>query len=370
MKRNCLVIAVVIIVFVILLLVSYEKQAVAIEEPKSEIRVSEPATGLVEAKSVSASAKGPEITFDKAPICNLGNIKPGSINMCEFKFTNTGDSLLKITEITKTCGCTPYKLEKMDYQPGESGTLKVEYHASRQPASIKKSLFMSSNDKAKPRIELVIIGDIVENFDYEPKKLELVLNKENAGCPAITIRSRERKLFSIKQFKAIGRPTLEEDFITADFNSTAKATEFVLQPKVDVEKLRNEQGGSIEIVVSRPESDRITIPFDVLPRFKVNPPSLIIFKAEPQKPVTREVWILSNYDEDFEIESTSTQQGTIKVLSQEKIENRYKFELEITPPVTEKSRKAFFTDMFFVNVKGGEQLKIPCRIFYPKKAEK
>jgi hypothetical protein len=258
----------------------------------------------------------------------------------------------------------------MEYKPGESGILKVRYHASGQPASIKKSLFISSNDKKKPRIELVIIGDIVANFEYEPKKLELVLNKENAGCPAITIRSTERKLFSIKQFKATGRSKSAEDLITADFNSAAKATEFVIQPKVDLEKLQLEQGGSIEIIVAPPERDRITIPFDVLPKFKVNPPSLIIFKAEPEKPVTREVWILSNYDEDFEVESTSTQQGSIKVLSQEKIENRYKFELEIMPPATEKGRKGFFTDMFFINIKGGEQLKIPCRIFYPKKAEK
>jgi hypothetical protein len=197
-----------------------------------------------------------------------------------------------------------------------------------------------------------------------------VLNKENAGCPAITIRSTERKLFSIKQFKATSRSKLEEDFITADFNSTVKASEFVLQPRVDLEKLRNEQGGSIEIIVARPERDRITIPFDVLPRFKVSPPSLIIFKAEPEKPVTREIWILSNYDEDFEVESSSAQQGSIKVLSQEKIENRYKFELEIAPPATETGRKGFFTDMFFINIKGGEQLKIPCRVFYSKKADK
>jgi hypothetical protein len=106
-----------------------------------------------------------------------------------------------------------------------------------------------------------------------------------------------------------------------------------------------------------------------MPRFKINPQSLIV-KAEPGKPATREVWVLSNYDEDFEVESTSSQEGTIKVLSQEKIDNRYKFELEITPPATEKGRKGFFTDTFFVNIKDGERLKIACRMFYLRKAEK
>jgi hypothetical protein len=114
----------------------------------------------------------------------------------------------------------------------------------------------------------------------------------------------------------------------------------------------------------------ISIPFEVLPRFKITPPSIIVYKAELEKPVTREVWILSNYDEDFEVESTSAQEGTIKVLSQEKIDNRYKFELEITPPATEKGQKGFFTDVFFVNIKGGERLTIACRMFYLRKAEK
>jgi hypothetical protein len=370
MKRNCLILIVLIVASVCLLQSGCEAQAVAAEESKPELTAPEQETGSVKAETAPQPIKGgPEITFEKV-VHDFGNIEPGSQNVCEFKFTNTGDSLLKITEVSKTCGCTPYTLTKREYQPGESGTLKVEYNASKQPISVRKTLFVSSNDKTKPQVELTIRAEIVTKIDYKPKKLDLLLNKENAGCPAITIRSLEGKLFSIKQFKATGRSKSAEGLITADYNSTAEATEFVLQPKVDVEKLREVLGGSIEITVDLPESDVITIPFEVLPRFKINPPSIIIFKAEPEKPVTREVWILSNYDEDFEVESTSTQEGTIKVLSQEKIENRYKFELEITPPATEKGQKGFFTDMFFVNIKGGEQVKIACRVFYPKKAEK
>jgi hypothetical protein len=85
-----------------------------------------------------------------------------------------------------------------------------------------------------------------------------------------------------------------------------------------------------------------------------------------EKPITREMWVLNNYGEDFEIESTSSQEGTIKVLSQEKIENRYKLMLEITPTAGEKSRRAFFTDTLFINIKGGEKLKVICRMFIRK----
>jgi hypothetical protein len=343
---------------------------VAAEESEPELTAPEPAGSSAKAETAPAPVKrGPTITFEKE-VYDFGNVEPRSNNVCEFKFTNTGDRLLKIIEISKSCGCTPYTLEKMEYEPNESGVLKVQYNASTQPTSVKKILYVSSNDEARPTVELTIEARIVANVDYQPKKLNLSLNKENADCPAITIKSLDGKPFSIKGFKAVGRPKQIENIIIADYNSSVEAAEFVIQPKVDVEKLREVLGGHVEITFAHPESDMISIPFEVLPRFKVTPPSIIIYKAGLEKSVTREVWVLSNYDEDFEVESASSLEGTIKVLSQEKIDNRYKFELEITPPATGRGRKGFFTDTFFVDIKGGERLKVACRMFYIRKEEK
>jgi hypothetical protein len=145
-----------------------------------------------------------------------------------------------------------------------------------------------------------------------------------------------------------------------------KATKFVIEAKVDIEKLRKRLNGRIDIDLTHPECKKVTIPFSVLPRFKISPPSISILGAGPQKPITREVWILNNYGGDFEVESVSSKKGIIKVLSQEKIDNRYKFELEITPPAAEGKTKTF-SDVFFVNIKGGEKLEVACRGFYAKK---
>lgn len=342
------------------------EQAVAAEEP--ELTAPEPVTGSVKAEAAPASVKGgPVITFEKV-VHDFGNIGPGSKNFCEFKFTNTGGKLLKIKNVSKTCGCTPYTLAKKEYEPGESGTLKVRYNASKRTGSVHKTLFVYSNDEIKSKVELAIKANIVETVHYQPKKLVLLRNKENAGCPEIMIRSADGGQFSIKKLRVIEHSKSAKDVITVDYDSSVKATEFVLKPKVDVERLKEGFGGRIEITSTHPESGMIAIPFEVLPRFKITPPSLIIYKAEPGKPVTRKVWILSNYEENFEVESTSSQKGTIKVLDQKKIDNRYQFELEVTLPVSEKDR--FFTDVFYVDIKDGERLKIVSRVFYPQKAEK
>lgn len=322
--------------------------------------------GLLEAPA--AKERVPEIKFEKV-VHDFGKIGPGTKNVCEFKFTNAGDGLLKIKRVTKTCGCTPYTLNKKQYAPGENGTLKVRYNASRRASLITKRLYVHSNDKANPKVQLTVKGRITERVHCEPKRLNLLFDKENVGCPEIMLRSLDNQPFSIKGFKSKGQFASTEDSITADFDPQVTATEFVLQPKVNMGKLRRGLSGKIEITVASPGTSVITIPFKVLPRFKIEPRSISIFNAQAGKPVTREVWIVSNYDEDFEIESTSSQKGTIKVLSQERKEKHCKLELEITPPAAE-SKKKFFTDTLIVNMKDGKKLKITCRGYYAKEASK
>jgi hypothetical protein len=332
------------------------RKAEAGEKKESEGPAAEVETGG------SAGKKGPRITFEKL-VHDFGDVGPGSKNTCEFNFTNTGDSLLKITKVSKSCGCTPYTLAKMEYDPGESGTLKVSYSASRRPGSAKKKLHVTSNDKKKPRVELTVQAHIIPKVSYEPERLNLVLNKENGGCPEIKLKSLDGKAFAIKQVKSTGRFKSSENCITADFDPSIKATEHVIRPKVDIEKAKKSVSGNVQIRLTHPESGTINIPFKMVPRFQLKPGTLSVLKAEGGQPVRREVWILNNYGEDFEIESTSSKSGTIEVLKQEKVGERYKLELEITPPPEEGTRRAW-VDELYVQIKDGEKLKITCRGFY------
>ncbi len=369
MKRDWLTLTVFIIGSVLLLQMGCQEQALATEESKAESKASEEVADKVIAEAAVEPVKvGPRLMFESVTY-DFGKVGPGTKNVCEFKFENAGDELLKITKVTKSCGCTPFTLEKKEYKPGENGTLKVSYKATTRVGSAKKHLYVQSNDKTKPKIALAVKATIVKKVEFEPKQLKLLLNKENAGCPEITLTSADGKPFSIKGFKATGRFRSTANTITADYDSSNKAKKIVIQPKVNMELLKKSVNGNIVINLTHPECDSVTIPFRVLPRFKIDPPSIVVHKVEAQKPVTKELWILNNYDEDFEVESVSSKEGNIKVLSQEKVGNRYKYELEITPPAVE-GQKRLFSDVFFVNLKGGEKLEIKCRGFYLRQARK
>jgi len=362
MKRNYLL-TVFVASSVLFLQFGCQEQTGPAGKSKPVLTVPEPAIGTVKAETPPEAIEGaPKITFDEV-VHNFGEVGPGTKNTWEFKFTNTGDGLLKVGKIERSCSaCTVARLSKKEYAPGESGVLKVTYHSDKRLGSTRYYVLVHSNDKDNPEVKLTIKAKVAIKVAYEPKRLNLSLKKENAGCPEITLTSLDNQPFSIEKFKSTA------DCITADYDSSVKATKFVLRPKVDMEKLRKDLNGRIKISLTHPETDTATIFFNALPEFKIDPPTIIILNAEPQKSIKREVWILSNYDEDFEIETTSSKKGIIRILSQKKIGNRYEFELEITPPAAgDKGR--LFTDVFYVNLKGGEKLKIICRGFYSKKQE-
>jgi hypothetical protein len=311
---------------------------------------------------VTISEDGPRITFENM-VCDLGQVPPKTKHVLEFKFTNTGNEVLKITKVRSTCGCIISKLKKKEFAPGESETLQATYQSSARTEKVKKYVFVYSNDEANPRVILTVKAEIIIKVAHEPKRFNLVLDKENAGCPAIKLTSIDNQPFSVTGFKSTG------DSITVDFDSSVKETSFVLKPKVDMEKLEKGMKGRIEISLNHPECKTLMIVYNTRPEFEFDPRVVYVREAEPLKPVTKKVLIRSNYNEDVEVESTSTKKGTVKVLTQEKVLNGYQFELQITPPVQE-SNKRVFTDVFTVVLKGGQQLQITCYGIYSKKPAK
>jgi len=359
MNRNCLILAAFVVGCLLLLQAGCQKEAKAPEESKTVLTVpNELAIGPVKTKIVPGSSEpAPKITFEKV-IHDFGEIGPRTSNSCEFKFRNTGDGLLKIGRVKACCGfAARLKVNKKEYAPRESGTVIVTFSARGFRGRLTRYMYVNSNDKAKPSVRLTVKAKIVPKVSYQPEKLNLSLKDKNAGCPEITLTSRDNQPFAITQFKSTANS------ITVDFEPSVKKTKFVLEAKVDMEKLRRSLNGRISISLTHPECRTVTIPFITRPRFKITPLSIIVLRAEPQKPTKRKVWIFNNYNEDFEIELASSQKGIIKVLSREKVRSGYQFEVEITPPAAE-GKKRLFKDVFFVKIKGGEKLRINCSGFY------
>ena len=71
-----------------------------------------------------------EISFEKE-IHDFGTFEQHGDGAYEFKFTNTGDAPLIISNSKGSCGCTVPVWPKEPIIPGESNVIKVKYDTKR-----------------------------------------------------------------------------------------------------------------------------------------------------------------------------------------------------------------------------------------------
>ena len=98
--------------------------------------------------------KGPIISY-KSRIINLGNIEFKKSFTGEILIKNTGDKILKITDVTADCSCTVPDIQNTKIYPGDS-----EYiHFVLTPADdgfIQQSIYLDNNSLNENRVLFLI----------------------------------------------------------------------------------------------------------------------------------------------------------------------------------------------------------------------
>jgi len=325
-----------------------------------------PTGGVILPQGQTPLSGGPKIVIEKAEF-DMGEISTNSIGMATFKWTNTGDATLTITDVRKCCGAN-VQLEKQKLEPGESGGLKVEYSTGRDAGQFKKQLTVLSNDPGNPAVTLNILGKVVQRLTWKPTQLKLFMNKENLGGGDIVLTALDGKPFSIKGYLCTG------ECITIEYDPNVQATEFVLKPKVHKEKLQalDYPKGTLQIKLTRQDYEVVSVPFDLLPNYAVIPTNFLLFNAEPGKKETRKITILDNYvgedgQADFTIDSVTSKNKMISVTTTKKTKGGFELVLEINPAAPKEGDRSF-DDEVFIKIKEGEKLEVTLRGFYSARA--
>lgn len=108
--------------------------------------------------SVAAHAQA-KMSFESETI-DYGEIAKGSDGVRVFKFTNTGDADLVISDVKSSCGCTVPEKPKGPIAPGESSSIKVKYDTKRV-GKIRKTITVYSN-AAESVKALKIKGEVLD----------------------------------------------------------------------------------------------------------------------------------------------------------------------------------------------------------------
>jgi hypothetical protein len=93
---------------------------------------------------------------------SLGKIKEGSIVEITWKFKNTGDKPLIISDARGTCGCTIADKPSEPVAPGQEGTIKARFNSQGQGPEAHKTVTVDANTKGQTQHLLTFTAQVTK----------------------------------------------------------------------------------------------------------------------------------------------------------------------------------------------------------------
>ncbi|MBC7534871.1 MAG: DUF1573 domain-containing protein [Ferruginibacter sp.] len=110
--------------------------------------------------AVKQEVKDPTTVQIIDSVYDFGNTTEGEVVQYSYRFKNTGNKPLVVSNVSASCGCTvPEKPEK-PIMPGEVGFILVKFNSDKRPGEAHKTITVSSNANP-PFPELLLKGTVV-----------------------------------------------------------------------------------------------------------------------------------------------------------------------------------------------------------------
>jgi hypothetical protein len=114
----------------------------------------------------------------------------------------------------------------------------------------------------------------------------------------------------------------------------------------------------------------VSISYEVIPPFEAQPKRLLLTKLESGKPQTAQILITSTSSEQFQINSTSSKNGFVKVISQQPRSEGIELTVQVTAPPKKDDRSIYFSDELEIKTNNGEIITVPCDGLYLRPTDK
>jgi len=145
---------------------------------------------------LSEQASAPVINFEEKTF-DAKEIK--SIEYIEHTFNvyNKGSSILEITDVKASCGCTAVNYDKT-IPPGQSGHITLKVNIKGRSGSIEKTARVYSNDPVNNEETLTIKAFIKESIKISSKSVRFRGEEGAVQTQWVDIIAQEQKPLSIK----------------------------------------------------------------------------------------------------------------------------------------------------------------------------
>ena len=112
-------------------------------------------------------ASAPAVAFDES-VFDFGSITAGTPVEHEFVFTNKGKTDLIIRKVKASCGCTTIDPAVKIVKPGQSSSIKANFHTDNYSGRQTKTITVITNDPKNANVSLRITGTVTPKPTVTP----------------------------------------------------------------------------------------------------------------------------------------------------------------------------------------------------------
>jgi len=98
---------------------------------------------------------------------DFGTVIEGTVCKYTFKFRNTGNKPLIITNVSVTCGCTVPRWSQEPIPAGDTSSVFIEFNTFNKMGLVEKGVNLTTN-QPDPMIGLIIIARIIPDPNFIP----------------------------------------------------------------------------------------------------------------------------------------------------------------------------------------------------------
>ncbi|MFH1049901.1 MAG: DUF1573 domain-containing protein [bacterium] len=151
-----------------------------------------------------AAFSQPKIEIIGGDTYDWGEVDGNQPNLkAKVKIKNTGNELLKITEVKPTCGCTTAPLDKNELQPGEIATLDITLRIGGSGNELSKTIRIMSTDPKESQKLLWLKCKIIREFQILPNKFfsfqDMTVGNEKSE--KVIIKNNSKEVIKLYDFK-------------------------------------------------------------------------------------------------------------------------------------------------------------------------
>jgi Protein of unknown function (DUF1573) len=179
--------------------------------------------------NLAAAGEAPRLEFEQM-VKDFGAVEQLETVTGSFKFTNAGDSVLKLRQPSSNCGCTVPALKKDTLSPGETGELEFTWKIGLSRGPLQRTITVESNDPQAPQVVLTIKADSRQTYDIAPAFIMAnVPAGGRKGDFSITVTRSDGKPLQIERVDS------SQPWIVARIDPTSRPGDGVARVSVDVQ---------------------------------------------------------------------------------------------------------------------------------------